>query len=37
MTKAEMVKRIIEMLRGSSYGTVLLIYNFAIGVTSANK
>lgn len=37
MSKDAMIKAIIDMLKRGSYGKVLLVYNFMLGVYSAVK
>lgn len=35
MSKEKMIQEIIRMLKKGSYGKVLLVYNFVMGVYSA--
>ena len=37
MSKEEMIKEIIKMMKNSNYVTIALIYNFVLGATSVTK
>lgn len=37
MSKPEMIMMIVKLMKCASYATVLLVYNFVLGVTSATK